>query len=162
MLPRLAALVLAAIFTAVVSRGCVLQLGKISARSHCVSLQVSQSASPVPTTLSTSRYIIDRFNYTFNLQTDERYVSVGSYDAFQDNLGSARATAVLFQTPGNALSAPYLPTRCDFLFSRGGGTTRVSMGDFSLSLYADDGSPGGNPGVQVSRGSRTPANWHTC
>lgn len=147
MLPCLAALILASIFSAAVSCGCLQPVRESRPAPSCVAMQVSQS--PAPIIMSTSRFIIDRFNYTFNLQTDERYVSVGSYDAYQDTLGSARATAVLFQTPSNALGAPYLPTRCDFLFSRAGGTTRATIGDFSLSIYADDGSSGGNPGVQV-------------
>ena len=105
--------------------------------------------TPIPTFLSTTRFSIDRFNYTFSLSSDEPLVSVGAFDEFEDNLGSARTTAVLFKTPtGNGF--PYTPTRCDMLFYKRGGQVRDTLTDFVMTLYADDGTDDHNPGQQVS------------
>ena len=112
--------------------------------------QQAASATSFPTTLATTRYTIDHFNLTFSLHSDEPTVSVGAFDAYGDGVGTARATAVMFQTPMNAFGVPYLPTRCDALFFKAGGQSRNYLNDFNLRLYADDGSDAHNPGQPVS------------
>ena len=58
----------------------------------------------------------------------------------------------MFRTPvGNGLL--YTPVRCDILLYKLGGQTRNNIKDYFLTLYSDDGSAGGNPGVQVRRSS---------
>ena len=109
------------------------------------------TSTPRTTTLATTRHTIDFFNYTFNLASDEPLVSVGAYDVFDDGIGSARSTAVMFQTPvGNG--ERYAPVRCDMLFFKVGGQSRDLLTDFFLTLYADDESDTHNPGKQVRRG----------
>ena len=75
-------------------------------------------------------------------------MSVGAFDVFNDGIGSARSTAVMFQTPaGNG--EPYRPTRCDMSFFKVGGQSRDLLTDFFLTLYEDDDTPEHNPGRQV-------------
>ena len=130
------------------------------------------TATAVVTTLATSRYVIDHWNLTFSLHSDEFLgVSAGSADIYGDKIGwvggglvslsrvtpncvclfvpsTARSTAVMFHTPvGNGL--PYMPLRCDIMLYKLGGQTRNLITDFFLTLYSDDGSEVGNPGVQV-------------
>ena len=113
------------------------------------------SGTPRPTFLSTTRFAIDKFNYTFALSSDEPLVSVGSFDEFQDNIGSARSTAVLFRTPvGNGQK--YDPIRCDVLFYKRGGQSRDDLSDFVMTLYADDDTEEHNPGQQVRIGMNLP------
>ena len=117
---------------------------------------VGQTASAAPTTLATTRFTIDNFNYTFNLQTDEPApnIAAGAIDQFGDGFGTLRATAVMFQPrAGNGL--PYLPVRCDILLFKPGGQALNFITDFTLTLYADDEAEGHNPGVRV-RAARAP------
>ena len=109
------------------------------------------SSSPQNTAFATTRWVIDNFNLTFNLQTDEWLGAIGAVDPFGDGFGTLRATGVMFQTPvGNGL--PFVPTRCDVLLFKQGGPAAPTYPDgYYLSLYADDGSAAHNPGVRVRR-----------
>ena len=108
------------------------------------------SSTPRPTTLATTRFTIDTFNYTFNLHSDQPQVSVGAVDSFNDGFGTARSTAVMFQTPiGNGQS--YTPTRCDVLLHKVGGQSRDLITDLFLTLYSDDDTAEHNPAMQVSQ-----------
>ena len=117
----------------------------------------SQTPSPIGTVLSSTRYTIDHFNYTFNLQTDETSpgVSAGSYDKYRDGVGSARATAVLFQTPAGD-GNPFTPVRCDLFLFKSAGQTQNFLQDsgLTLSVYADGGSDAHFPGAVVGSRAR--------
>lgn len=114
------------------------------------------TATPNPTTISTTRYTIDRFNLTFALQSDAALVSVGALPLFfGDAVGSLVATAVLIKSCANPPDFPdliYRPSRIDLLMSsRDLQPGRAGISDFFVTLYADDGSDEHNPSVQVCR-----------
>ena len=140
-------------------------------------LPVVPVATPPPAVVASTRDIIDIFNLTFALLSDETNVSAGAADVFADGLGcgrarassgvgcriqvmlpspllprrSARATAVMFQTArGNGL--PFTPARVDLLLAKTADQARSLLTDFYVTLFADDGSAAHYPGAQVGAG----------
>jgi hypothetical protein len=115
--------------------------------------------TPFPTTISTSRFIIDRFNLTFARVSDQPGASVGAIDPYNNNVGSLISTAVLIKSadnlPGDPVDWLYRPTRVDLLmYWKTAQPTRPSgISDFYVTLYSDDNTTEHNPGVQVSGGS---------
>jgi hypothetical protein len=112
-----------------------------------------QAPSPTAfaTTISSSRFTIDRFNLTFALQSDEPLVSIGASDDYNDGLGSLKTTAVCFKTGSHAtITSPFIPTRVDFLLYKLARQNRDGITDFRLTLFSDDGTPEHNPLAQVS------------
>ena len=114
----------------------------------------SPTATPRPTTITTTRYTIDRFNLTYALSTDAVSVSVGAQpQPWGDAAGTLVATAVLVKSCANPDDLPdlvYRPSRVDLLMaSRDSQPSRTGIADFFVVLFADDGSEEHNPGVQV-------------
>jgi hypothetical protein len=108
------------------------------------------SPTALATTISASRFTIDRFNLTFTLASDEPMVSIGASDDFGDGLGSLKATAVCFKTGSNTnISSPFIPTRVDFLLYKKSLQSRDTITDLSLTLFSDDGTTSHNPYRQV-------------
>ncbi len=111
-----------------------------------------QAPSPTAfaTTISSSRFTIDRFNLTFTLASDEPLVSIGASDDYNDGLGSLKTTAVLVKTGSHpTITSPFIPTRCDFLLYRLSKQSRETITDFTLTLFTDDGTSTHNPLAQV-------------
>ena len=122
----------------------------VAGQSETVTQTNTPSGTPRPTTLATTRFTIDFNNYTFNLNSDQPQVSIGAVDSFNDGLGTARSTAVMFQTPfGNG--EDYTPLRCDVLLHKVGGQSRDLITDLFLTLYSDDNTDEHNPAMQVSQ-----------
>jgi hypothetical protein len=123
-----------------------------------MSASSSPSATPFPTTISGSRFTIDRFNLTFQRSTDvdafNGQISVGAQvDPYGDSYGTLVTTAVLIKSPVNPLLFPnllYRPVRVDLLmYSPDIQTGRFGISDFFVTLYSDDGSAARNPAIQV-------------
>ena len=79
-------------------------------------------------------------------------MSIGSDNTFNDNVGVLVATAVLIKSCANPVLYPdlvYRPTRIDLLLYTQDNQGGRSVGDFYVTLFADDGTETHNPAVQV-------------
>jgi hypothetical protein len=85
---------------------------------------------------------------------DRDTVSIGARNDFNDGGGTLVTTAVLFRTTDASPGGPawaYRPTRVDVLLTLAPNqATPRGISDFLLTLYADDGSPDHNPGIQLA------------
>jgi hypothetical protein len=113
--------------------------------------------APVGTTISSSRFGIDRFNLTFSQASDNDFVSIGAEQGATTPNGNAfgtlKATAVLIRSPASPVNGPYKPTRVDVLLYKRAFTRRNFVTDFYVTLYSDDGTSEHNPAGQV-RGAK--------
>lgn len=115
----------------------------------------TSTASPNPTTLASTRFLVDRFaGQPFY---SDATVSVGaSASAFSDGLGTLTSTAVLIRTPqnvaGDSTAWMYRPSRVDFYLTtfQTPAATQAQPSSYNILLFADDNSTEHAPAEQLA------------
>ena len=99
------------------------------------------SSQPLPTSK-------DATYVTYNKRAISN-VSVGCQNVFKDTVGTQQALAVLIRTPDTLTATAYAPLALTMLLKRAPLTTRTTISDMFISLYADDRTQVHNPGLMV-------------